>query len=67
MTEPVKLVSAKTDMQMAAEIRNQLEAPLAACCKIMTEARENGLTVSFNISPDQHGRFMAGTSIVKAL
>ncbi len=57
MSEPLVLVTTKTDAQLAQELRDELTPLLQQVGTIMQRARNAGLTVGFNVTADQHGRF----------
>ena len=64
----VQLVTGRTDADLAAEIRAELNAALAPVALILDRARQNGLTVSFGVNPDQYGRFrISDIGIVRPL
>lgn len=58
MNDPIKLtaVDGRNDAERAATIRSNLRPLLEQVAQIVTDARKDGLIVSFNISPDQYGR-----------
>lgn len=58
----------KTEQQRADDYRIRAAIPLAELAAIMNEAKRDGFQMSFNIGPDQYGRFVpTPVSIVKPL
>jgi len=56
MTEPLKIVPAKSDQEIADDIRARLNDALNAVCEIMREGDQAGLQVTFSIGRDQYGK-----------
>jgi hypothetical protein len=58
----------KTDKQKADDYRSRIVAALADACKLMDEAKANGLIIAFGLNPDQYGRTtVQNLTIVKPL
>lgn len=57
----------KSDAQIAAELRLELAPLIGQLCTIMDRAKQDGLTVNFNIAPDMFGRSTPTVQIVRAL
>jgi hypothetical protein len=51
------LSTVKTDVQKAKEYKSRLALPLASICEIMTEARLEGILISWNVTADAMGKF----------
>jgi hypothetical protein len=56
MTEPLKIVPAKSDQETTDAIRARLNDALNAVCEIMREGDQAGLQVTFSIGRDQYGK-----------
>lgn len=52
----VNFAPAKTDVEIANEIRVEMAEHLAAICKILDKARSHGMQAQFALAPDQFGR-----------
>lgn len=48
---PIKL----SDKERAEQLRGQLRPLLEQACEIISDARRDGLVVTFNLGPDQYG------------
>lgn len=58
----------RTEAVIAQELRDEIAPLLVDICRVMAKARAAGLTLNFNIAPDQFGRHRAPeVSIVKPL
>ena len=68
MSDPVKLVTSKTDVERAAELRALATPLLQQLCTIMDDARRDGLTLNFGIGADSFGRHTVNAlTVVKPL
>ena len=67
MAELHAVQPARTDADIAKEIRMLLEKPLADLCSVLNAARAEGLTVNLMIAPDAYGRQVPTVTIVKPL
>ncbi len=68
MNEPLAIVPAKSDKEMAAEFRQRMTAALNGVCEIMREADQAGLQIDFALGRDQYARrVIAGLTIVRPL
>lgn len=57
MNEPIKLATdRKSDADLAKAYRDEMRAALGPVCDILQRARNDGLVIGWNISPDQYGR-----------
>jgi hypothetical protein len=60
-------VAEKTDKEIAEGLRRDLAVPIAELCRLIDQAKLDGILVSFTISPDLFGRSTSALNIVKAL
>lgn len=68
MTEPLAIVPAKSDVEIAKEFRQRMTAALNGVCEIMREADHAGLQIDFALGRDQYARrVIAGLTIVRPL
>ena len=68
MTEPLKIVSARPDKEIADDIRARLNEALDAVLEIMREGDQAGLQVGFSIGRDQYGKqIVTALTIVRPL
>lgn len=69
MTEAVmSIVAAKTDAQIAAELRADLATAAAQVIAVVERAKTAGLCITFNIGPDNYGRTsLKDVAVVKPL
>lgn len=58
MGEPVALVPARTDTEVAAELRADVTEKLVAVCKAMDAATAGGFVANFNIGMGPYGRYI---------
>lgn len=68
MPEPIKLITTRSDADVATDIKNALADRLARVCELMDAAQDTGLTVNFSIGKDWRNRnVIVGLSVVKVL
>lgn len=68
MPEPIKLITTRSDADVATDIKNALADRLARVCELMDVAQDAGLTVNFSIGKDWRNRnVIVGLSVVKVL
>ena len=68
MSEPVRLERVETDIEKARKYRERMAEVLLPVLQIMTEARRDGITISFNLSVDAMGKaFIGGLTTIKEL
>jgi hypothetical protein len=53
----VVYLDAKTDAEKADAYRKDLTAALLPVLEILERSRKDGLTIQYNLSPDEFGRF----------
>jgi hypothetical protein len=56
MNEPHKLITNKTDKEIATEIKQELIDAFDPILKIVDKAKEAGFNVSFSIGPNAFGK-----------
>lgn len=63
-----RLETVKTDAEKAREFRHTFAELMIPVCKLMTEARRDGIVISFNVATDAMGNsFLAGLATTKEL
>lgn len=68
MSDSVKLVTGPTDVERASDLKARSSKPLEELCRIMDDARKDGLVLNFNIATDNFGRHTVGSlTVVKPL
>ena len=55
MTEPLKLVTAGTDVEAAAEIKKKVLAVMGPMLEVLGDAKKQGFDVNFSIAPGPLG------------
>lgn len=56
MNDPVSIVSGKSDVERAADLRAKVRPLLEQVCAVLGEANRDGMVIVFNLAPDQFGR-----------
>lgn len=56
-TSPTHLTTVKTDLEKAREYKERLSAIFPGVCDIMTDAKREGILISWSIVPDAMGKF----------
>lgn len=68
MSEPARLERVETDIEKAHKYRVRMAEALKEPCKIMTDAKRDGITMSFNLATDAMGNtFIASLTTTKEL
>ena len=62
MNEPLKIVPSKTDVECAAEIKDQIAEAIKPLLAILLDAKKQGFEVQFNIGP---GPALVSLKVVK--
>lgn len=67
--DPIPYPAAKlSDKDRAEQLRTQLRPLLDQACDLITQARREGLVITFNLGPDQYGiQRVAALDILKPL
>lgn len=56
----VRLETVKTDVEKAAEYKRKLSEKLSEVCTLYTDAKREGIMLSFQLQFDAMGRFFVG-------
>ncbi len=68
MADPISLVAGKSDAVLADEFRKELTPAMDKAAEIIDRAKKSGLSITFNIGPDNYGRIVTKEiTVVKPL
>jgi hypothetical protein len=68
MSEPVKLLTTRSDAAIATDIKNALADQLAKVCELMDAGQDAGLTVHFSIGKDgRYRNIISALTVIKVL
>lgn len=64
MADRVSIVPGKSDADLAADYKSQMEAALTQVCNIVNDAKANGLTISYGTGDGPMGRHVISNLII---
>lgn len=68
MPEPIKLLTTRSDAEIAVDVKKTLLNYLTNVCELMDAAQSAGLTVTFSIGKDWRNKNMiAALNVIKVL